>query len=416
MIYFLIAICIFYVTIQLMTGNRIYRPAVMLMALWGVVLVVYSIGAFYLPKVSVDTYLIILIGLLAFVVGSEIAKMVRKRVVIGRRRLFSKEINQVVYKILVLIFFAIMLLPAIRSLLLLVGGASLYTIRYSLQNDILGEGVIAILFNYFCEPFLTFLIVYAVANLFSENRKVRNIIFAIVGVVFMTLVSGGRFFILYLIGALGVAFLLYRKSINLWRLRENKKVLKRVKILIVIAIVAIVVVSIFRSAVIGQTIYVYLCGGIPFMEHLNETIVKGDYTGGAATLYGFSRPLFVVLRKVGICNLPVWLQNIESTFLLVDNPYYIAPGILFNSFSTGFFAPYLDGGVIGVGLIFFIMGYIAERVYKRVEINDEYKVSWFLLISLVVILSFFRLLVTHYSFALAFVYLIITHKAKAKLQ
>ena len=172
-------------------------------------------------------------------------------------------------------------------------------------------------------------------------------------------------------------------------------------------------VSIIRGAHLWQTIYVYLCGGIPFLEYLNDTLAS-EHTYGAATLYGFLRPLFVILRKIGICDLPIWLQNVEQLFLSVDNPYYIAPGILFNSFSTSFFAPYLDGGIVGVCVVYLLLGIISESIYKRVRLDNEYIVSWFILIALVVVFSFFRLVITHYSFALAFVYLFITHSSIQK--
>jgi oligosaccharide repeat unit polymerase len=113
-------------------------------------------------------------------------------------------------------------------------------------------------------------------------------------------------------------------------------------------------------------------------------------------------------------NLPEWLQNTERIFLAIDEPYYIANRQIFNSFSTCFFAPYLDLGYCGVFIFFFIFGYISERLYKRVDLKNEYLVSCFFLVSLMIVLSFFRLLITHYSFALAFIYLFITHK-KTKL-
>lgn len=404
MIYIDIVLCFLYVAFQMFQKQKIYKPAVLFAFIWGTALVMYSFHAYNLPDVNNGTYLIIFAGLLSFFLGSAGAEHSKKRIVVGNYHLFTKEIKTTTYNIMTMIFFALMFLPVLRATLLLARGASLYSIRYSLQNDILGTGITAILFNYFCEPYLVFMIVYSVANLFSSNRKAKNMVHTIVGIFIMTIISGGRFFIFYFIGSLIVCFLLCRNTLFASEY-VNKKLFRRAKFLIILSAVLIISVSFIRESVLTETMYVYFCGGVPFLEHLNETIVNNSHTYGAATLYGFTRPFFVVLRKIGITDLPLWLKNVEQIFLKVDDPYYLAPGILFNSFSTGFFAPYLDGGLAGVIIVYLLFGFITEKIYIYVDINNEYSVSWFLLASLTIVLSFFRLTITHYSFALAFVYL-----------
>ena len=410
MAYLIVIVCVIYIIIQLVMKEKAYKPSVMLAALWGAVLFVYSFRAFRLPSVSSDIYIIILVGLLCFFGGSLIAKYLKIRLRIGNHTLYFREIRTRAYNIVTFLFFIVMLIPFIRSVMFLLGGASLYGIRYSLQNDILGSGLIAILFNYFCEPYLTFMIVYSISNLFSEKRNVHNLLVAIIGIVFMTIISGGRFFILYFIGALIVMLMIYKGNIEIEKSKKESKILRRIKLLIIVGIVGIIAVSLIRGTKLGETVYLYLCGGIPFLEHLKETLIQTKYTHGAATMYGFFRPFFVVLRKIGICNLPVWLQNVESIYLDVDNAYFLAPGILFNSFSTSFFAPYLDGGLIGVIIVYIVLGFVSETSYKRINQKNEYIITYFLLIALIVVLSFFRLLITHYSFALAFVYLYLMSK------
>lgn len=410
MSYVIVGVCLLYITIQSIMKEKIYKPAIMLAILWGIILFVYSFKAFQLPSVNSDTYIAILVGLLCFFVGSLVAKSLKLKIVINKRALYSRSIRKKVYKIMTIIFFVSMLLPFVRSMMFLLAGSSLYTIRYSLQNDILGSGIIAILFNYFCEPYLTFMIVYSIANLFSEKRNVKNLLATIIGIIFMIITTGGRFFILYFIGALIVALMVYRGSARSSSQKEESKIVHIVKILIVVGIVGLIVVSLVRGTQLGETVYVYLCGGVPFFEHLNDSLIQNNHTYGAATTYGFVRPFFVILRKIGICNLPGWLQNIESIYLSVDDAYFLAPGILFNSFSTSFFAPYLDGGLAGIVFVYVLLGFISESVYRKVDRKNEYVIALFLLISLIVVLSFFRLLITHYSFALAFVYLYLMSK------
>ncbi|BAK48508.1 glycosyltransferase involved in cell wall biogenesis [Clostridium sp. SY8519] len=410
LIYLIIGICVLYIIVQLIYKEKVYRPSVLFAVIWVVVLTMYSFRLYGLPEIENRTLIIIALGLCSFFVGTLVNKSSKKYLVVGARKFFEKEVREFALKPMVIAFFLIMFMPVVRSLLLLLSGASLYMIRYSMQNDVLGSGIIAILFNYYCEPFLTFYIVYSIANLFSPYRKNKNILLTIIGILFMTIVTGGRFFIFYFIGALAVCFLIYRRNIDFKSLRTNKKVLKTARILIIIAVTAIIAITITRGSEIGETIYVYFCGSVPFLEQMNDLFTQ--HTNGAGTFYGFLRPIFVIFRKFGICGFPGWLTNIESIFLKIDNPYYLVPGMLFNSFTTSFFAPYLDGGLFGVVIFYLVLGFFCEGVYKRLDLKNEYSVSWFLLISLIVMLSFFRLTITHYSFSLAFVYLVITHKQK----
>lgn len=411
MAYLIVIVCVIYIAVQLLiVKEKIYKPAIILAVLWGTVIFVYSFRKFQLPAVSNDIYTIILVGLLSFFVGSLIAKHCKIRLFIGTNTLHSRKIRHGVYRIMTCLFFIVMLLPFIRSVIFLLGDSSLYAIRYSLQNDILGSGLIAILFNYFCEPYLTFMIVYSIANLFSEKRNEKNLIVTIIGIIFMTVITGGRFFILYFIGALIVVLMIYKKNSDTEKRKGQPQIVHKIRALIIIGIVGIIAVSMVRGTKLEETAYVYLCGGVPFFEHLKVTLIETRNTYGAATMYGFLRPFFVILRKIGICELPVWIQNIEKIYLDVDNAYFLTPQILFNSFSTSFFAPYLDGGFFGTVIVYTILGFISEKVYIKINKKNEYIIAYFLLIALIVELSFFRLLITHYSFALAFVYLYLMSK------
>lgn len=411
MLYLCIGFCVLYCLLELFLQERVYRPSFTLVAIWGLILIMHSFEAYGLPRCDERIYLIIFCSLVSFIIGSSVVKGSNRRIVINGKELFQKTLRRGTYKFLVIVFFVLMFIPLIKAGTLLIGGTSLYDIRYTFREDILGNGIIAIMFNYYCEPFLTCMIVCSVTNLFSENLNKKYILITLVGLIFMTIISGGRFFILYFIGALFIGILLYTQKSKASQFMFHRLHQKRARFLVIVAVIAIVVVSIVRGADIAQTSYVYLCGGLPFLDHLVTRFSSVGFTYGSATLYGFMRPLFVILRKIGICDFPAWMTLIQDLYLKIDQPYLLGEqSILFNSFSTAFLSPYLDGGFLGSILVFLILGAICESVYRRIDIRNEYIVSWFLLIELVVLLSFFRLTITHYSFALAFVYLFVVHK------
>lgn len=402
MIYTIIFINTIYIILELfLLKEKVYKPSILFATVWCLILLFYKINSFGLPKVSNLIYIIIFCGLLSFFVGSLIIKLTKVKVKIGDRTFFQNKINYNLVNKMNIIFLISLIIPFFHALIYILHGFSLYDIRYTLQNDILGNGAVAILFNYFCEPYLTFLIVFSVTNLFSNHKKKKVIITTVIGIFSVSIITGGRFFILYLVASLLVASIIFHK-------KTEKKTLKKAKLIICFSFCLLIVVSMLRGSKVFETINVYFCGGLPFLDHLIQQNISG-YTYGGATLYGFLRPLLVIIRKVLNIPFPIWFKNIEKVFLAVDNPYYLTSDILFNSFTTAFYAPFLDYGLIGIIFVFFILGLYSEYIYRQIDLNNEYIISCFLLVSLIIMLSFFRLTITHYSFSLSFIYLFLVH-------
>ena len=402
------------VVAALIKEKSLASPAVLFPLVWTLILFVHSWQLFEIAIVNDNVLTIVLVGVLSFAIGSFVANYVRVTLTTKVDNISSKVLNLVAIKWLCGAFFAIMTVPTINAIVSLMSGSSLYNVRYTLQKTILGEGVIAILFNYYCEPFLVCLIVVAVADVFSRKRHIWIMITTIVGIFVITIVTGGRFFILYFVCSLLLCYLIFRKRIVDSRI-HNKKLFKRIRFLIVFASAMIILVSIVRGSIIGRTLYVYSSGGLTYLSILMEVYKDAGRTYGALTLYGFFRPMFVVLRKLGVVDFPLFLTNAEDVFLFADQPYYLAKDIVFNSFTTCYFAPFLDGGIFGVVIAFALIGYISQRAYKDIRIDYSYSVTRYLLWGLVILLSFFRLLFTHYPFALSFVYLIMVFKNDRKM-
>lgn len=411
MCYLASMICAIIAILSRLKRKSIVDPAVLFATIWCVLSGLSCLQLYGLTIPNDMVYWIVIGGVVSFWGGSIISYYSSFRIKIDAEPQKEKVVRPLMLQSFTILFFVLMIVPSVRAIIFLSSGISLYTIRYSQLNDVIGGGTSAILFNYFCEPFLVFMIVYSVANLFSKDRSVKTTILTILGIFLMTICTGGRFFILYYIGALVVGYLLYRKRL-FGKIEAN--VLKRVRLLALVGFVSILIVSSLRGAVVGQTAYIYSTGGLGFFEYLQTQFFDCDYTFGALTLNGFLRPFFVVFRKMGLGELPNFVENAENIFLMVDKPYFISSETPFNSFTTCFFAPFLDGGGMGVIVVFFVLGFLAEESYKNIQLDSTYKVSIYLLVALVVVLSFFRLLITHYSFALSFMYLLLCYERPNK--
>lgn len=412
MSYLTSTICVLIIIYNRIHNRSMSDPSTIFAVLWLVVCLLSSLQLFGLKQPGDIVFYIIISGVIAFYCGS----LIGSKIVLNKRYVFSgKDERFLSFRLLytfITVFYFIMIIPTFRAMSFLLSGVSLYSIRYNLLHDVFGDGLLLILFNYFCEPFLVFLIAYSVANIFSNSRHYLISILTILGIILVTITTGGRFFIMYYICALVISYFLYRSSIHS---RITSKTLNRIRLLIIIGFISIVIVSNVRDSTIGRTMYIYLTGGINYLDHLLIQFSDVDYTFGSLTLNGYLRPIFVIFRKLGIGELPSFISNAENIFLLVDEPFYIAPGVLFNSFTTCFFAPYIDGGFLGVIITFGLLGYCSERSYKQINIGYSYSITLYLLFALIVVLSFFRLLLTHYSYALSFVYLIICFRKKLEV-
>lgn len=393
--FLLTIICFSIAFIAYKKTNKVYNPLTLYLGTWALVFGLYILNPYKLPSINDTTYSIYCVGFISFLLGNLFVRKKSNQTVLSKIRMEKT----VLFKPLIILMLVLMIIPGIKAMSLLLSGVNLHDIRYVHHDDILGNGIVAVAFVYFCEPFITFLIVYSVINMFIGQNKLKYILLSIITLGLMTIITGGRFFILYFIASLLISLFIFRKS------PVAKKIAKHSLLLFGVLVLGLVIISIIRGSDIVRTIYVYLSGSIPFMEErLNEN-VNLPHTLGLASLYGFIRPVFVVLRAFFSMPLPLPLQVVERTFLEDDLMFMLTPEIHYNSFVSIFYSMYLDGGLIGVAIGNLLLGLFARNVYVNLRNYDMYSLILYTLIAIIFLLSFFKLLVCNYSYALSFVYL-----------
>lgn len=384
----------------------LYNPVSLYLGIWALVFALYALNPYSLPQIHEATYQIYIVAFVAFLIGNV---LIFKKPSISGITLRKRSLNKKIVNNLIVVMVILMVIPAIKALSLIASGVDLHDIRYVYHDDIMGDGIVAIAFVYFCEPFITFLIIFSVVNLFVGQRKIYYLLLSVISLALMTIITGGRFFVLYFIASLLIAMLIFKNT------REAKKILKYSGILLILLVVSLFVISVVRGSDVEQTFYVYLSGCIPFMEERikDTSILPNMY--GMASLYGFIRPIFVVLRKVLSMELPLPLQVVEAVFLEDDGMTMLTPEIRYNSFVSIFYSMYLDGGLIGVFIGNLLLGVFARYSFLKLQKDNPYKLVAYTLIAIIFLLSFFKLLVCSYTYALSFIYLYICFSKKKTL-
>ena len=381
----------------------LYNPVSLYLGTWALVFTLYALNPYSLPQIHEATYQIYIVAFVAFLIGNI---LIFKKPCISGITLWKRSLNKKFINILIVVMVILMVIPAIKALNLIASGVDLHDIRYVHHDDIMGDGIVAIAFVYFCEPFITFLIIFSVVNLFVGQRKMYYVLLSVISLALMTIITGGRFFVLYFIASLLIATLIFKNT------REAKKILKYSGILLILLVVSLIVISVVRGSNIEQTFYVYLSGCIPFMEERINDTSKLPNMYGMASLYGFIRPVFVVLRKVLSMELPLPLQVVESVFLEDDELIMITPEIHYNSFVSIFYSMYLDGGLIGVFIGNLLLGVVARYSFLKLQKDNPFKLVAYTLVAIIFLLSFFKLLVCNYTYALSFIYLYVCFSKK----
>lgn len=384
----------------------LYNPVSLYLGTWALVFTLYALNPYSLPQIHEATYQIYIVAFAAFLIGNV---LIFKKPSISGITLRKRSLNKKIVNSLIVVMVILMVIPAIKALSLIASGVDLHDIRYVHHDDIMGDGIVAIAFVYFCEPFITFLIIFSVVNLFVGQRKIYYLLLSVISLALMTIITGGRFFVLYFIASLLIATLIFKNT------REAKKILKYSGILLILLVVSLIVISVVRGSDVEQTFYVYLSGCIPFMEVRIKDTSKLPNMYGMASLYGFIRPIFVVLRKVLSMELPLPLQVVEAVFLEDDGMTMLTSEIHYNSFVSIFYSMYLDGGLIGVFIGNLLLGVFARYSFLKLQKDNPYKLVAYTLIAIIFLLSFFKLLVCSYTYALSFIYLYICFSKKKTL-
>jgi len=430
--YIVAIMCVLMLIISYKIEKNWYNPATVFFGVWTVVFFLYSLKLYGIYDVEGTTYATIALGLFCFFIGYIVCTAEKRQIVLSQRNhsQVKEYINYRLLRFCGVIVFAFFAEEALETLVLVRSGISLFDIRTSLQgyaeysfsdNLYVLRSMIGPLYTWAILPIYNAMLIISCINLFTGKKDKTLLLLSAGCLLLKSFKEGSRValfaFMIYLL----FAMVIYGKKIVL-----SKKIKKRIRLLIIAAILIIIAISNIRISTGEKTlfeeIYLYFTCCIPLWDHwLSEMMARGtEYTYGATSLYGILQ-LSVTALSVLNGSTPEWYragqQAIQDTemFIQVRNASY---SFRSNAYTTMFYYLYKDAGMIGIILGGTLFGGVCTSVYKRIKkgikagLKSERQVYIYLLLLQAIVLSFVRVYfsVASYSFTFFYAFVFIRKK------
>ena len=402
--------------------GRLFNPSFLMNLIWCVCTTCATFGLFSFRKPSENTYIYVLVFLIAYSVFSLLyrtllIKLEKRKPLVPRMNVNNAKINsplldpieinvKLYSKILLVIvlIFILMLMPTILKSLEYYFAGDLASLRNQVLTDsqsYMGKFV-TYFYNYIIRSYTTYLNIIAAYAVSRGYRKSwRLLVLALVGSSMHMILTAGRMLIFELGCYIVLAFLLYKPKISntIARLRFSKLYGKLTKRGVIAAFIAVVVVfgtvyvtslRHYSSLGILGTFWQYSIGAICYFDLIvNDPIMfgiqRGNYLFGRAT-FG---PIFCFIETFKAAFFGADYQGPDYLLNMYDQVFYvIAPGVKMNATSTIIYSFLRDWGVAGILIGPAVVAFFVEFVYRKAEIHKGSMLWNFLLILLYYMILF----------------------------
>lgn len=416
----IVVLVLFILTILSIKRNKDWAaPTALMCGLWFAILLAYEADIVSLYSIKTNTYIVMLVGILSFMVGSAIANRTKFSIVSHVEKGDNEHDYMPRYKIILFLAVISLILQipdTINSINVLSSGGNFFDLRSDVNNTVIDNAIVNAAQNYIFRPFIIFLYPISaycfLTRKADENKRMRAIkgwivVFGALVSVMQMFTSGGRASVVYFIVHFIVLAQLMKKKVRISR---------AAKISIAVAIVAIVVVVYNISAsreienVLESFVY-YFDGCVPLMDHhLEKTIYASSYTYGGSFFFAPLQLVFTLLSNIGIPNPEFMVQLTEM--LNVEMPIDVGPTINMNAFVSWFFYLFKDGGYITLVIEGMIYGGICRSFYKGAINNRDNvrKIIGYSIITNTIVFSMVRYQLVSYHYLLAFLMVILLIK------
>lgn len=370
--FLLIFIPIFLVLLSKFKTGTYKNPVTIVVMWWSVWAFISTFGFLGLYVPNSKTYLLVLTFIVMFSFGSIL--------VMNRYNTIGKEIKQklsyslerkidILYKMQIIVLFALIpyfikAIPNIRTM-------APSTYRLAIYNDSVlfqSSNERLLLFDIIINPIISFGILLGIVGLLLGHRVAKLLIFSILNGVIYSVMTLGRWYFLRIVIFLIVGYFFisrYRKVIPGNILKKNKKKLGLISI---IAITALLLMSNYR-ATNESSIFVtaieyavrYFTGSFIALDYfLTNYGNLSDFYYGRVTLTALDTLFIYFLRRFdeSIVNVTESISHFTEGFIHIGNGY------TYNAFYTAIYNFYLDGGIIAVIIISFLLGIFTGTTFN----------------------------------------------------
>ncbi|HFU3970355.1 TPA: O-antigen polymerase [Streptococcus suis] len=401
MIYFVLFLVLLLLVVSYLLSKTLLNPIVMFLCLWSVILLFSSLGLYNMNKVSEKTYILILLGIIAFVIGGVISfSLLSVNGSIQKNIQLNLNYNHSIARICLGISFIGMLYLFLTSLQLLLQGYNLNQIHnmfygYGEHSMLLSDTVHAII-NWICLPLLYVSLFYASINIF--NRKYSYFFILTFFTLFLYLIGNAS---RVMLGIVAINFLILMKFYNINLSKKFKKKIRQAIILFVLFFIFLTLSRInTQNSNNVNSLYAYFTIPVNLFDYWINWFdsVGAEHTNGGAFVFGFLSWINFFMEKIGINFLN---YNTISEYIMATQNRWINvfPGKSYNAFVTMFYYFYMDLGSLGIVIGSSLFGFISYYTYfYSVKIRNANNLLYYLFIVQCILTSFVRWQIGSVSF------------------
>lgn len=378
----LICIMLFLVSIVVF-NNKPLHPATLLFGLYSVILFFSVLNLFGIYKPSDESYVLILIMLSCFGMGSLVSNFTSIHIHLRNANKYIKKkclLNIKLYYLLIGIAIAFLLYDIIVAFKYIFNGIPAWQVRnwtleeFGSNNPILSRRsfVEELVRTVILSPVGMIIPPIAAYTFFDPlYKKNKNSIIILSFIhVLLTCVAGGggRLRIVYFCGCFAIAYLLFSDR-KLYHNFNKSRYRKYIAVAGAIAFIGIVLMTWLRLGVgyLWQQVYTYFALPPTLLSIWLPSIKNATPTYGMLSFYGLVGYFFRTLKMLGLNSFVPQAYNDAYRYILDAQRFKNTGYGVGNAFVTPVYYFILDGGKMFLFFISIFMGVITSKVHKLVR-------------------------------------------------
>lgn len=340
--------------------KRWYAPDVFFLFMWGVITFLSSLHLFGMYETNDSTYLIVLLGCISYMIGSNFGynlkikdnyTLYRSEFIFTPRFFWGAS----------LVLFFLQLSPFLITFALIGMGGDLSEVRQDFFEQ--SQSSLDVIIGVLSSLFGPIVQISGIVYFFKDFRKNFVCLFPIVILALMgSVINGGRFGIAHILLEFVVCYYFVLQNTET-RIKVSKTTIFIFVSIFVSVIVAITMMRGVESESIEKHYYAYLCGCIKYFDMQMQVISNTSFYPLGSALWGLWYNLFRIFHSLGF-SYPDWYLYIGTNMNTAET-FSIGDEMRINAFSTPFFHLYFDMGWIGVIIGMYVLGLFVSYVYKR---------------------------------------------------
>lgn len=412
-----IAVCLLSIIIILLKEKRLITPITVFCGVWLMILLFSAWNAYQELYAAPDTvYGWILLAITAFVLGYFLAEALlgnRRIALFWGQKALEAEAYVPRYRLLYVLCvacLAIYIKDLLQMLPQAADGFSLQRIQ-QLRTDAATDIVRNPLENAFvllvAEPFVAAIVAVTAVDFF-HGRRDRLLLGLTAALVCLRVVSsGGRSAAIHFLFYLVISYTLTPGRAE-GALRKKNKIRMCILLLTGVAAIGVMTASRAGSRAI-ETLYHDFAMQPYMLGHWGKYVSENElYGGGLASLQGFVHAVQYAVRNVlGFDPFPESFRAVADTVAMVDDVWVrIGSRTYANAYVTAIWYFYCDFRLPGVALGMFLLGFAAQRSYKKAgNAGSVRSVCIYAFVCMLIFYVFARFQLGYSKYALGLLYL-----------